>query len=154
MTQKTQLTLAQIMLPHQANLGGNVHGGEIFKLMDMTAGAVCQQYANTTIVTARVDDMRFTNPVYVGDHVRCTARIICVGSTSMDVLITVDAENLKTGEEWRKVASAFSTHVSIGGDGKPKKVAPLVIETEEQRNLFALAQKRRADYKSREQIDY
>jgi acyl-CoA hydrolase len=133
------------MLPHQANLGGHVHGGEIFKLMDMAGGAVCQQYANTVIVTARVDEMQFTAPVLVGDCVSCKARIICVGKTSMDVLITVDAESLKTGEGPRRVASALSTHVSIGGDGRPKKVEPLVLESEEQRRLFALAQERRAE---------
>jgi uncharacterized protein (TIGR00369 family) len=143
MAQKTKLTLAQIMLPNQTNLGGNVHGGEVFKLMDTAGGAVCQQYANTKIVTACVDNMQFLSPIFVGDYIVCTARIVYVGNTTMDVFITVDAEDLKAGADPRRVITAFSTHVSIGDNGKPKGVAPLVIENDDQRALFALAQKRR-----------
>ncbi|MDR2355228.1 MAG: acyl-CoA thioesterase, partial [Clostridiales Family XIII bacterium] len=102
--QRTKLTLSQIMLPHQINLGGNVHGGELFKLMDMIAGAVCQQYAKTTIVTVRVDDLQFFSPVFVGDYVCCTARIAYVGNSSIDVLVTAEAEGLKTGTPLHRVA--------------------------------------------------
>jgi len=35
-----ELTLAQVMLPEDANLRGNVHGGTLMKLAD-TAGGVC-----------------------------------------------------------------------------------------------------------------
>jgi acyl-CoA hydrolase len=132
------------MLPFQTNLGGNIHGGDIFKIMDMAGGSVCQQYANTTIVTASVDNLRFISPIFVGDYISCTAQIIYVGNTSMDVFITVDAENLRTGAGPRRVVTAFTTHVSIGEDGKPKKIEkPLVIEDDEQRELFELAKKRR-----------
>jgi acyl-CoA hydrolase len=146
MTQNTKLTLtlAQIMLPHQTNLGGNVHGGEIFKLMDMAAGSACIQYAKTKMVTARVDELQFTAPVHVGDYVTCTTRIIYTGNTSLDVLITVDAEDCKAGDGPRRVASAFFTHVSIGADDRPQRVEPLAIENAEQQQLYDSAKKRRA----------
>lgn len=42
-------------MPHQANVAGNIHGGEIIKLMDSTAYATARRYARTNVVTARVD---------------------------------------------------------------------------------------------------
>ena len=43
-------------MPHQANVAGNIHGGEIIKLMDSTAYATARRYARTNVVTARVDE--------------------------------------------------------------------------------------------------
>ena len=37
---ETELTLAQVMLPEDANPRGNVHGGTLMKLAD-SAGGVC-----------------------------------------------------------------------------------------------------------------
>ena len=42
---RNQIAMSQVMLPHQANVAGNVHGGEIMKFMDMAAGAVAMKYA-------------------------------------------------------------------------------------------------------------
>lgn len=46
-------------MPHQANVAGNIHGGEIIKLMDSTAYATARRYARTNVVTARVDEVEF-----------------------------------------------------------------------------------------------
>jgi acyl-CoA hydrolase len=143
------LTLSQIMLPFQSNLGGNVHGGEIFKMMDMIAGAVCQRYTRTRIVTIRVDDLQFFSPVSIGDYVTCTARIAYVGNTSIDVLVTAEAEGLKTGAPLHRVASAFLTQVAVDEEGRPKKVPPLAIADAEQQKLCALAEARRAENRRR-----
>lgn len=51
-------------MPHQANVAGNIHGGEIIKLMDSTAYATARRYARTNVVTARVDEVEFHLPIY------------------------------------------------------------------------------------------
>ncbi|MDO4196888.1 MAG: acyl-CoA thioesterase, partial [Prevotellaceae bacterium] len=63
---KNQLSLSQVMLPAQANVAGNVHGGEIMKMMDASAAAVAQRYARGNCVTARVDELQFHLPIFVG----------------------------------------------------------------------------------------
>ena len=55
MDARNQVVMSQVMLPHQANVAGNVHGGEIMKFMDMAAGACAMKYARSNCVTARVD---------------------------------------------------------------------------------------------------
>lgn len=57
MAQNTKLVISQVMMPSQTNPNGNVHGGEIMKMMDSTAYAVTRRYARSNVVTARVDEL-------------------------------------------------------------------------------------------------
>ncbi|MDO4546324.1 MAG: acyl-CoA thioesterase, partial [Bacillota bacterium] len=43
--QRYQLVMSQVMQPSQANVAGNVHGGEIMKFMDTAAAAVGSRYS-------------------------------------------------------------------------------------------------------------
>lgn len=144
---RSTLTMSQVMLPNQANVAGNVHGGEIMKFMDSTAGAVGIRYARSNVVTARVDEMEFHSPIFVGALVTCTATIAYVGNTSMEVVVTVDVEDLETEEQPKRALSAYFTMVALDRMGKPKKVPSLVIETEDERRLFEEGQKRHEMYK-------
>ncbi len=60
-------SIAQLMLPHQANPAGFVHGGELMKMMDNAAGVVAARHAGTNVVTARVENIDFKSPVRVGN---------------------------------------------------------------------------------------
>ncbi len=64
------------------------------------------------------------------------------GKTSMDIGVRVEAENLITGEV-RHTASAYLTYVALDADSKPKQVAPLILETEEQKRRFRRAMARK-----------
>ena len=105
---------AQQVLPQQANPAGNIHGGEIMKMMDGTAGIAAMRHSHCTVVTARVDELMFKKPIKIGDYVICTGRVVYTGRTSMEVFVTVERENLKTGD--RQIAlTAFFTMVALAG---------------------------------------
>ncbi len=57
------------------NLLGNVHGGEVMRLVDSTAGAVAQRRSGGPAVTAAMDEMAFLAPVHGGDILRATAQV-------------------------------------------------------------------------------
>ena len=103
--------LAQLVLPMQANPAGNVHGGEIMKMMDSAAGVAAQKHAHTNVVTARVDELNFKKPVLVGELVTCKAQVIYAGRSSMEVFVTVESEDLITGNK-QIALTAFFTMVS------------------------------------------
>ena len=86
-----KIVMSQVMLPHQANVAGNVHGGEIMKFMDMAAAAVAMKFSKGNCVTARVDELLFHLPIFVGALVTCTASLEYVGRTSMEVLVRVES---------------------------------------------------------------
>ncbi len=131
------------MLPSQANVAGNVHGGEIMKLMDTAAGAVARKYARCNVVTARVDELQFHRPIFVGALVTLTATVAYVGRTSMEVVVTVDVEDLESDSEPIQALSAYFTMVALDRNGRPRAVKPLVPETEEEKILYETVKKRR-----------
>ena len=134
--------MARAMLPSDANPWGNVHGGEIMKLIDSCAGAAAQRHARSRVVTARIDELSFVAPVVVGDLVTARASVNEVGRTSMEVGVRVEAENTLTGKVVH-VASAYLVFVAIDDHGKPIPIPPLVAETDEDRRRMRQAKARR-----------
>lgn len=131
----SEVRMAQVMLPDQANPSGYVHGGEIIKLIDNAAGVVAARHSQQDVVLARVAEINFLAPVEVGNLVLVHAYLTFVSRSSMEIRIDLDAESLITGEEQR-ANIAYLIMVAIGEDGKPTKVSPLLISTEEQERLF------------------
>lgn len=140
---RNKIVMSQVMLPHQANVAGNVHGGEIMKFMDTAAGAVAMRYARANCVTARVDELEFHLPIFVGALVTCTASIVYVGKTSMEVLVNVEAEDLVSGSGPQKALSAYFTMVCMGRNGRPQNVPEYTPETEDEIRLYEEVQKKR-----------
>ncbi len=138
----SSVTMAQMMIPLDANPAGNVHGGVVVKIIDEAAGVVAARHSRSNVVTASIDRMDFHNPVFVGDVLFFKASLNLVGKTSMEIGVRVEAENLITGVV-RHAASAYLTYVAIDLNGKPREVPPLILETEEERRRNIEARRRR-----------
>ncbi len=149
---ETSVTMAQVMLPQDANPAGNVHGGVIMKLIDTAAAVVASRHARSNTVTASLDRLDFHHPVFVGDLVFLKASINMAGRTSMEVGVRVEAENFITGEV-RHTSSAYLTFVSLDENGRPRPVPSLSFENDDERrrNQEALMRKKlRLDQKAQE----
>jgi glycerophosphoryl diester phosphodiesterase len=131
------------MLPEDANPFGNVHGGTIMKLVDSAAGVCAIRHARRRVVTARIDSMSFLQPVYVGNLVTLHASVNDVGTSSLEVGVRVEAEDLLTGTI-RHVSSAYLVFVVLDEDGRPTAAPPLVTETPDERRRQAEAKLRRS----------
>ena len=131
----SSIVMAQLMLPHQANLAGYVHGGEIMKIMDNAAGVVAARHAHTNVVTVRVDNIFFLKPVRVGDVLLVHALLTFVGHSSMEIRVEVETENIAQ-EKKQKALTANFIYVALDKMGKPTEVPPLLITTEEEERLF------------------
>ena len=149
---ETSVTMAQVMLPQDANPAGNVHGGVVMKLIDTAAAVVASRHARSNTVTVSLDRLDFHHPVYVGDLVFLKASINMAGRTSMEIGVRVEAENYITGEV-RHTSSAYLTFVALDENGRPKAVPPLVFESDDEnrRHQEALMRKKmRLEQKTRE----
>lgn len=149
--ERCQITMSQVMMPHLANVAGNVHGGEIMKFMDTAAAAVAMKYSKSNCVTARVDELQFHLPILVGALVTCTAKIVYTGKTSMEVFVNVEAEDLESERGPEKALSAYFTLVAMGKSGRPQSVAKFIVDTEEEALLYRQAEERKAQYKMRKE---
>ncbi len=127
---QSRLTMAHLLLPHDANPAGNGHGGVILKLIDTAAGVVAMRHSRGPCVTASIDRVDFLSPVYVGELVLLKANLNGVGRSSMEVGVRVEAENLYTGEV-RYTNSAYVTLVALDEVGRPRLAPPLQPETPE-----------------------
>jgi uncharacterized protein (TIGR00369 family) len=135
--------LAQLMQPTDANVTGNVHGGTLMKLADTAGAIVAVRHCGGRVVTVVMDTMTFLEPVYVGDLLLLEARLTWVGRTSMETEVVIDAEDIHSGKR-RRVSTAFLVFVGIGEAGRPVKVPPIQLQTEDERGEFAEAAQRRA----------
>lgn len=146
---QSKVIMSQIMMPNQANPAGNIHGGELMKLMDLAAYAVTRRHARTNVVTARVDELQFHLPIRVGELVVCTAKIVFVGNTSMEVAVTVEVDDLDNDSEPRIAQSAYFTMVALDYRGKPVPVPQLIVMTKEEKTAFDEGKKRYEFYKAK-----
>ena len=146
------VTLTMIMEPQHANVYGNVHGGEIMRLMDTTAGCTAIKYSKATCVAARVDEFQFLKPIHIGSLLKSTGTVIYTGNTSIEVRVTVDVESLLEHSRSYRAIEAFFTYVALNKEGKPTPVLKYVPKTEREKELYRYVKQRRAfDLQRREE---
>jgi len=125
-----------IMLPSDANPKGNVFGGVILKHVDLIAGLCAKRHvgrANT--VTASMDRVTFLKPVFIGNALILSARLNYVRKSSLEVEVTVEAEDLDDGIRIH-TGTAFVTMVALDKYGKPTQVPTLILEENDDKRRF------------------
>nr|WP_309576340.1 acyl-CoA thioesterase [Moraxella osloensis] len=129
--------------PDLANFTGNVHGGDLLKMLDQVAYACASRYSGGYVVTLSVDQVIFREPIHVGELVTFLASVNYVGKTSMEVGIRVQAENIQN-RTIRHTNSCYFTMVAVDKHGKPTRVPPLEIKDSLQECRQKAAQMRKA----------
>lgn len=141
---QSQVIMTQLVLPSHTNALGSVFGGTVMSWIDIAAAIAAQRHCNKEVVTASIDRLDFIAPVYKGWVVNLKASVNYASKTSMEVGVRVDAENPRTGESFH-TASAYTTFVALGSNGKPSSVPDLILESEDDRRRFEDAKNRRAE---------
>jgi len=138
----SRVTMSHMMLPQDANPVGIVHGGVVMKHIDDAAGVVALRHTRGNVVTASIDRLDFHNPAFIGNLLSLKASLNLVGTTSMEVGVRVETEDLKTGQI-RHTASAYLTFVALDRRFRPRAVPPLILESDEDRRRNRQAKARR-----------
>lgn len=134
--------MTEPVLPNDTNVLGNLLGGRLLHWMDMASAIVSTKHSNCAVVTVSVDNVQFRSPIKIGEVVTIRAQMTRAFNTSMEVHIEVWAENFKTNEK-RKSNEAYYTFVALDAKGKPVTVPQLTPETEEEKQLYDSALRRR-----------
>jgi acyl-CoA hydrolase len=114
--------MVQVVLPNDANALGFVLGGTVMHLIDIAGAIAGHRHTRSLLVTAAVDELQFLHPIKVGDLIILTSRVTCAFTTSIEVEVQVHSEATLTGE----------------------RVPPLVLDTEQERQMAEDAHARRA----------
>jgi acyl-CoA hydrolase len=135
---------SELMMPEHANNLGHVFGGVILSMMDKCAAIAAFRHSRASVVTVSIDRVDFREPIHLGDLVVMKASVNSVGTSSMEVGVRVEAEDLLTGRR-RHTNSCYLTFVAVDRNGRPIEVPGLTPETEDEvrRNLAAQERRRR-----------
>ena len=101
----------------------------------MVAGIVAQRHSQSPAVTVSMDSVTFLKPVFVGDVLILNARINYVHNSSMEIEVTVKAEDMVTGIT-NVTGTAFVTFVSLDNNGKPTPAPKLSLKTDDDKIKF------------------
>jgi len=146
MTQKfareSYTIMNELVLPNDTNTLNNLMGGRLLHWMDIAAAISAQKHCNRIVVTASVDNVSFRHPVKLGDVISIEAQVTRAFNTSVEVRLVVWAQNIPSGTKVRS-NEAFYTFVAIDQNGRTITVPELVPETEEEKQLYDEALKRR-----------
>jgi acyl-CoA hydrolase len=135
--------MTEMVLPNDTNTLNNLMGGRLLHLMDICGAIAAQKHANRVVVTASVDNVSFAQPIKLGNIVTFEAQVTRAFNSSMEVHITVSAQNISAGEAAIKTNEAFYTFVAVDQSGRPIEVSPIIAETDEEKQLFDSALRRR-----------
>ncbi len=141
MGQIIQTEMTELVTPSMANFSGNMHGGELLKLLDKVAYTCAMRYAGQYTVTLSVDNVLFKQPIHIGEMVTCLATINYTGRSSMEIGIKVIAENIQE-KTVRHTNSCYFSMVAMK-DGRPTGVPTLELKTDDQRRRWNKAVKRK-----------
>ncbi|MCL4109146.1 UNVERIFIED_CONTAM: hypothetical protein GTU68_028327 [Idotea baltica] len=135
--------MTQLVMPNDTNHLGNLMGGNLMKWMDIACAMCASRHTQRHVVTASVDNISFKSGIKLGEICTLKAVVTRVFNTSLEVFVRVHAENAVTGEV-RKSNEAYFTFVAL--DHKSRKPVPVIsLEplTEEERQFYDGAKRRR-----------
>jgi acyl-CoA hydrolase len=122
-----RLEMTALMTPGKASFSGKVHGGASLNLLDRVAVFFASRFSKQYAVALSVDQVKFKEPIQVGELVTFPAWINHTGPTSMGVSIRDEAEDVLSGlcrhnncsySPWRPltmsaVPNCYQSHPSI-----------------------------------------
>ncbi len=140
---ESQVEMIELVLPNDTNILKNLLGGRLMHWMDVACAMTAARHCNHIAVTAAVDELSFHIPIKLGNIVTLKASVNRAFTTSMEVGVKVEAEDVETGEI-KHSNSAYFTFVSIDAKtGEKIKVPGVIPETPEEKRRYEEALARR-----------
>ena len=78
-----ELVIRTLAMPLDANIYGDIFGGWILSQMDIGGSIAAHKKIKTKAVTVAINSMKFLRPVAIGDVICIYARLIKIGTTSI-----------------------------------------------------------------------
>ncbi len=90
--------------------------------MDLGAAIIAQNVSNGRVTTVAINNVKFTEPILIGDIVSCKGTLLNVGTTSMTIKMSCSVQRKN---EVRDVSEGVFTFVAITDSRKPRPVTLL-----------------------------
>lgn len=140
--QDSYVMMSELVLPNDTNTLGNLMGGRLMHWMDIAAAIAAQKHCNCAVVTASVDNVSFSNPIKLGNILTIEAKVVRAFNTSMEIYMKVWGEDLSAQYKYL-TNEAYATFVALDPNGRPRKVPPIIPQTDEEKEMYDGAMRRR-----------
>lgn len=118
------MTLRFLAAPTDVSEDGvTVQAGRVLEWIDKAGYACAVGYSGGYCVTAYVGNVHFTRPIHNGDLIEVTARIVHTGRSSMQVVVTVDAADVRE-QVFRPAMDCILAFVAMDEQRRPTPVPP------------------------------
>ena len=109
------------MLPRDTNAHGTIFGGILLAYLDQAGAVVTRQHCDR-VVTVKMTEVVFHEPVYVGDLVSFYAKVTRIGRTSISVHIDVESERWTGNRRPVRVTEAEIVYVNVDENRRPAPI--------------------------------
>ncbi len=136
-------TAVQIVMPQHCNgyAKPRLFGGQIMAWIDVVGAVAARRYTQKAVTTVCVDNLTFLKPAYLNDTVVQEAVVTWTGRTSLEVRVDSMVERLDGSREL--INRAYAVFVALDADDRPTDVPAFVPETEEEKEEYRAAERRR-----------
>ena len=134
--------LTDLVLPSETNPLNNLFGGELLARMDRAASIAARRHSRRITVTASVNHVAFNRAIPLGSVVTVEAKVSRSFKSSMEIFIDVWIEDRESGNR-TKANEAIYTFVAVDDTGRPVEVAPIVPETDQEKERYDAALRRK-----------
>jgi len=117
---------SQFVMPDHINVVGTLFGGQMIAWVDLAAAKVSHRFLKGAkvdgAVTRAIEQVEFKEPVYLGDWLNFTARIVNITTTSIKIEVEAKAEGKKGKPRLACVATVIMVAVKKDLNGKYQKI--------------------------------
>ena len=137
----SRVETVHIVRPNHLNGANRLFGGILMQWIDEVAGIVAKRHSMGNVTTASVDNLTFLHGAYQNDLVVIKGKLTWVGSTSMEVCVDTYVES-PNGER-NRINNAHFMMVALDKEDRPKKVPPLILQTDDEHLAWSHGVERR-----------
>lgn len=121
-----ELVTTKICMALDLGVHGNLFGGNMMSFLDEAAAAyACQICDSAKMVTKKIEEVVFLNPVKVGNLIKIYASVNKFGKTSVTINLEARKHNVHTGKQ-NLVCSTNMVFVKLDEEGSPIPISDRV----------------------------
>jgi len=113
-----ELLSRRLCMARDIGVHGNLFGGTLLSWLDETAVTyACDLCQTGNMVTLKIDEMVFKEPIKVGHQILIYGKLVSVGNSSVGLYMEARRKNVQTTDE-KVVCSTKFIFVRINNDGE------------------------------------
>jgi len=121
-----ELITTKICMTLDIGVNNSLFGGNMLSFLDEAAAAYsCQLCDTPRMVTKKIEEVVFQNPVKVGNILKIYGEVDTIGNTSITLKLEARKHNVYTGQQ-KLVCSTKMVFVRIDDEGSPVPISERV----------------------------